>query len=66
MNRRRFVEVAGGLLARHTFGGPVAGQTDGAEPTALDIGSFFGWKDPAVIRLTEEVFEKCTNQKPPS
>lgn len=63
MNRRKFLKVSGGVLAAHTFGGPFANLTRAAEQTAVDIKSFFKWKDPAVIRLTEEVFQNCILSK---
>ena len=59
MNRRQFMRVTGGVLAGHAFDGPFAGQTGAAEQTAVDIKSFFSWKEPAVIQLTEEVFQRC-------
>lgn len=63
MNRRKFLKVSGGVLAAHTFGGPFANLTRAAEQTAVDIKSFFKWKDSAVIRLTEEVFQNCILSK---
>lgn len=59
MNRRKFLKVSGGVLAAHAFGGTFVNQARSAGQTAADIKSFFKWKDPAVIRLTEEVFQKC-------
>ena len=59
MNRRTFMKVSGGLLAVSAWGEPLANLASAAEPSAVDIKSFFKWQDPAVIRLTEEVFQKC-------
>jgi len=59
MNRRKFMQVSGGLLAVSALGGPFANQPKAAEQNAADIKSFFEWHDPAVIGLTEEVFQKC-------
>jgi len=59
MNRRKFMKVSGGLLTASALGEPFAYQPRAAEQTAIDIKSLFEWKDPAVIRLTEEVFQKC-------
>jgi len=59
MNRREFMKVSGGLLAVSTLGRPFANQARAAKQTPVDIKSFFEWDDPAVIQLTEEVFEKC-------
>ncbi len=59
MNRRKFMQASGGLLAVSTLGGAFGEPTKSARATDLDIRSFFGWDHPAVIRLTEEVFQKC-------
>ena len=59
MNRRKFMKVSGGVLAAHALGGALAENTRSAEQTAVDIKSFFRWKDQAVIRLTEQVYRKC-------
>ncbi len=59
MNRREFMEVSGSLLAVSALGAPIAAQPKAAEHGAVDVKSFFQWNDPAVIRLTEEVYRKC-------
>jgi len=59
MDRRKFMKVSGGLLAASAFGGTFVNRLDGEEQTAVDIKSFFEWEDPAVIQLTEEIYEKC-------
>ncbi len=59
MNRREFMRVSGGVLAAYAFGGSFANQARAAGQSAVDIKSFFKWNDPAVMRLTEEVFGKC-------
>ena len=60
MNRREFLKFAtgstAGLLALGRSSDNCAGA---AEPKTEDIRSFFEWKDPAVIRLTEQVYRKC-------
>ena len=59
MNRRKFMKFSGGLVAVSALGGTFANQLIADEQTAVDIKSFFEWKDPEVIRLTEEIFKKC-------
>ena len=59
MNRRKFMKVSGGVCAAYALGGRFADRTSAAEQTPVDIKSFFQWKDPKVIRLTEEIFQKC-------
>ena len=59
MDRRKFMKVSGGLLAVSALGESFSNQPKAAEQTAIDIKSLFEWNDPAVIQLTEEVFEKC-------
>ncbi len=59
MNRRKFMKFSGGVLAAQVLGGPFAIPIRAVEQTAIDIKSSFEWKDPAVIKLAEEVFQKC-------
>ena len=59
MNRRKFMKLSGGVLAAHAVGALSPNQASAAEQAAVDIKSFFKWENPAVIRLTEEVFQKC-------
>ena len=59
MNRRKFMQVSGSVLAAHAVAGPFANQAGAAEQAAVNIRSLFRWNDPEVIRLTEEVFQKC-------
>ena len=59
MNRRRFMQVCGGLFAASALGGPFGEHAKTAQATEVDMRSFFEWEDPAVIRLTEDVFQKC-------
>lgn len=59
MDRRKFMKVSGGLLAASALGGTFANQLDGEEQTEVDIKSLFEWEDLAVIRLTEEIYQKC-------
>jgi len=59
MNRRKFIKASGGMLGVSALGRSAVSWSRAAEHTAVDIKSFFEWKDPAVIRLTEEVFQKC-------
>lgn len=51
------------LLAAAAWGGPFAGLTRAGEETAAHIKSFFRWENPAVIRLTEDVFQNCILSK---
>jgi hypothetical protein len=55
------MKVSGGVLAAHVFGGPFVSKIKAAEEAIVDIDtkSFFKWQDPEVLRLTEEVFQKC-------
>lgn len=59
MNRREFVQVSGGLLAASAMGGPCGGLLGAEQVPGPDIRSLFEGQDPAVVRLTEEVFQKC-------
>ena len=69
MNRRDFLKASGGLLAATGWGASFSNrmwaaaqsgtEKNGKSRNAVDITSFFEWKDPAVIRLTEQVFENC-------
>ncbi len=59
MNRRKFMKNAGSVLVGSALSRPFANQSKAAEQTVVDIRSFFEGKDPAVILLTEEVFQKC-------
>jgi len=59
MKRRKFMKLSGGVLAAHAVGALSPNQASAAEQAAVDIKSFFKWENPAVIRLTEEVFQKC-------
>ena len=61
MNRREFIRVAGGGAAGlFAWGGSSGNCARAAEPKkATDIRPFFEWKDPAVIRLTEDAYRKC-------
>jgi len=59
MNRREFMRVSGGLFAVSALGGHFGDHTNAAHATGIDIRSFFEWEDPAVIRVAEEVFQKC-------
>jgi glycogen debranching enzyme len=59
MNRREFMKVSGGLFAVSALGGALGGRTKAAQASHPDIRSLFEWEDPAVIRLTEDVFQKC-------
>ena len=63
MQRRKFIQTAGGVLTAHALGGPLAILTRAAEQSAVDIRSFFKWQDPAVISLTEDIFRNCILDK---
>jgi putative isomerase len=59
MKRREFMKLSGGVLAAHAVGGPFVNQARAVEQTPVNIKSLFKWQDPVVIRLTEEIFQKC-------
>ena len=59
MKRRKFLKLSGGVLAAHAVGGPFVNQARAVEQTPVNIKSLFKWQDPVVIRLTEEIFQKC-------
>ncbi len=60
MNRREVLKFVAGSTVGLFIGGRTSDNcVNAAEPTTEEIKSFFEWKDPAVIRLTEEVYRKC-------
>ena len=60
MNRREMVKLlAGGAAGLFASGCSFDGPLNTAGPTAEQIKPLFEWEDPAVIRLAEEVYQKC-------
>ena len=61
MNRREFIKTSGALVAPasvHSFGNLL----NAAGTTTSDMESRFAWKDPEVMGLTKEIFQKCILQ----
>lgn len=59
MNRRNFMKVSGNALALSAFGKSFINGDNSQEQTAKDIRFLFESKDPAVLQLLEEVYQKC-------
>jgi hypothetical protein len=60
VNRREVLKLfAGSTVGLLTWGRESGNRAAAADPTVEEIKSFFIAKDPAVMRLTEEVFRKC-------
>ena len=57
MKRREFVKASTGVLAVSALGEPLLAAA--AKSADIDIKSFFSSQDPAVMKLTEQVFAKC-------
>lgn len=61
MERRDFLKIAG-VFGMTSFTGPLINQANASEST-FDIDSLFESTDPAVLRLTDRVFQKCILEK---
>lgn len=59
MNRRNFMMISGSALALSAFGKSFIKGDNFQEQTAKDIRFLFESKDPAVLQLLDEVYQKC-------
>lgn len=59
MNRRNFMKISGNALALSAFGKSFITGNSSPEQTAKDIRFLFESKNPAVLQLLEEVYQKC-------
>lgn len=59
LDRREVIRASVGALGALACGNTWNRRLGAAEARAENIRPLFAWKDPAVIKLTERVFQKC-------